>query len=82
MSDLVERLRFQGRFGAEDNDQCASRKIAERNEAADTIEQLQADKRELMEALRACADAPHSGWTIAQGLARAILCRITSQHAK
>lgn len=35
-------------------------------EAADEIARLR-------EALSACADAPHSGWTIAQGLARAAL---------
>jgi hypothetical protein len=42
MSDIVEKLRFHGRFAAEDNDEMKKRKLKEREEAADEILRLRA----------------------------------------
>lgn len=64
MSDLVERLRFQGRYGAERNDDMAARKISERQEAASLIERQAALIEEAREALRFYAeehDRPNEG---------------------
>lgn len=56
---------------------------AELQALADTIEQLQADKRELMEALEATIKyiGPNDPWYKLKD-ARAILAKITAQHAK
>lgn len=110
MSDLVERLRkfcyewgkmrhtgddIQGIHCGEGRE--AVLRASDLTEAADTIEQLRADKRELMEALGDLVswfdDGPSSygPWIIKAGefgaddaanAARATLAKIISQHAK
>jgi len=45
--DIVERLRFHGRYASESQDECTARKNAEREEAADTISRLTADNEAL-----------------------------------
>jgi len=89
MSDLVERLRTVKLLSQRNQ-------MALQAEAADTIEQLQADKRELMEALAPFADActitnkdddeviddSIAATRITFGHLRAALAKITSQHAK
>lgn len=67
MSDLIERLRRYRTSGV----RMASPSICK--DAADQLEAQQAEVARLREALCQCAEAPFSGWTIAQGIALAAL---------
>jgi len=49
MSDLIERLRFHGRYATETNYECASRKNAEREQAAAEIEALRKERDEALQ---------------------------------
>lgn len=57
VTDIVERLRTK---------YCCTTEDCNCDEAADEIKRLR-------DALQYCADAPFSGWTIAQGVARRAL---------
>lgn len=78
-SELVERLRFQGRYGHETQDQMAARKVAERLAAADEIERLTAQLAEARQAERAAEDR---AWEQARELVRgtnADMCKTARQ---
>jgi len=72
MSDeeLVKRLR--------DPDEMT---CADGMKAADRIEALNVKLAKAVEGLNYCINAPFSGWTIAQGYARATLAEIESSEA-
>ena len=77
--ELVKRLRKRHEFESIDGYKRIEWKDEDALEAADRIEELKDNLAKAVEGLNYCINAPLSGWTIAQGYARAMLAEIDAE---